>query len=101
MKFGDLPIGSRFRFYSRGKVLTKADKSTYTSLTGKPEKAAADAEVLPEDWPTPPDLPQEPKTSEELAREMLTRMGVPQAWKIRREMLAELIALIKANKGTK
>jgi hypothetical protein len=96
MKFGDLPIGAKFRLYRRGKVRTKLSAKTFEA-DGAVVNGSADAEVFPEDRHIPNE-PEEPKTGEELARDMLTRMGVPQAWKIPRERLAELIALIEAKR---
>lgn len=49
MNFSELPIGAKFRFYRRGKVLEKTSKDAYTGLTGLKQKVAPDAEVLAED----------------------------------------------------
>jgi hypothetical protein len=53
MNFSELPVGAKFRFFRRGLLLTKASKNTYTALAGHPQKAAPDAEVLPEDEDPP------------------------------------------------
>jgi hypothetical protein len=48
MTFAELPGGAKFRFFRRGLLLTKASKNTYTALAGHAQKAAPDAELLPE-----------------------------------------------------
>jgi len=95
MQFSELPIGAKFRFYRRGAVRTKITSTTY-DVDGA--KATADTPVFPENdtLAAPPVVEAAaPKTSEDLARELLTRMGVQQAWKLTTAQLAELIALIE------
>ena len=49
MIFAELPVGAKFRFLRRGLLLTHASKNNYTALAGRAQKAAPDAEVLPEE----------------------------------------------------
>lgn len=50
MKFAELAIGAKFRFWSRGRLLTKTSKTGYTAdLTGEKATAEQDTEVRPED----------------------------------------------------
>ncbi|MDN8613985.1 hypothetical protein, partial [Variovorax ginsengisoli] len=60
MQFSELPVGAKFRFFRRGLLLTKASKSTYAALAGHAQKAALDAEVLPEDEMLAPTAPTAP-----------------------------------------
>lgn len=54
MKFAELAIGAKFRFWSRGRLLTKTSKTGYTAdLTGEKAAAAADTEVRPEEDDAP------------------------------------------------
>jgi hypothetical protein len=94
MNFSDLPVGAKFRFYRRGAVRTKVTSTTY-DVDGA--KTSGDTLVYPEDdsQAPPVDPAGQPKTSEDLARELLIRMGVQQAWKLTTAQLAELIALIE------
>lgn len=65
MRFSDLPVGSKFRFFRRGNVLTKTSKGCYTApLALQEQKAAADAEVLPEDDEPVPVIPAPPKVDD-------------------------------------
>jgi hypothetical protein len=50
VKFRDLPVGTTFRFFRRGLLLTKTSASTYASeQAGMRQSADPDADVLPED----------------------------------------------------
>ena len=65
MNFADLPVFAKFRFWRRGTLLTKTSKSAYTApSTGLEEKAAPDAEVLPEDDEAVPSIPIAPKVDD-------------------------------------
>ena len=57
MKFSDLPVGAQFRFYLRGRLLTKTTKRGYTDPGGATHPADPDVEVQPEDEPEPEPAP--------------------------------------------
>jgi hypothetical protein len=61
MNFAELPVGAKFRFWRRGRLLTKTGKTTYTGETGEKKESAPDVEVRPEDDDTPADPPEPPK----------------------------------------
>jgi hypothetical protein len=54
VKFHELPVGARFRFFRRGLLLTKTGDRTYASeQAGMHQAAAPDSGVLPEDFANP------------------------------------------------
>jgi hypothetical protein len=103
MKFSELPVGARFRFFARGLLHEKVSGSSYSPLTGgTPSASSPEANVLPEDEHAMPvnlsDVPAKPvdrKSSEDQARELLERIGVPNTKKFTSAALAELAALIE------
>ena len=50
MKFGDLSVGAKFRFYPRGPVRTKATHGNYDA-DGQQFGSGADADVIPVEQP--------------------------------------------------
>jgi hypothetical protein len=102
MKFSELPIGARFRFFSRGLLHAKKTSTTYAPDDGgSASPAQPDAQVImeaPEPVASTNAKPQK-KTAEEQARELLERIGVPNVRKFSSAALAELTALIERNKG--
>ena len=57
-------------------------------------------EVIPEDeFDEPTAAPAKPTTTEDKARALLHRMGIPQAWTLPAEKLAELVALIEMSRN--
>lgn len=66
MQFSELRVGAQFRFWRRGRLLTKTSKTTYTGETGEKKESAPDAEVRPEDDDTPAE-PEAPPQRDDTA----------------------------------
>jgi hypothetical protein len=99
MKFSELPVGARFRFFARGLSHVKVSSSSYELVTGgTPNASSPDADVLLQDLALDTaEAPAKPKKkpAEQQAREMLERIGVPNVKKFSSAALAELTALIE------
>lgn len=64
MKFADLPVGAKFRFYRRGTLLTKTSKGGYTTPGAQEQSSAPDVEVLPLEDSAPAGAPAAPKVDD-------------------------------------
>lgn len=104
MQFADLPVGAKFRFWRRGRVLTKTGKSTYTGETGEKKQSAPDVEVRPEDDDAPPEPPERLKRDDteviSKALDLLeAKVGRSEELTAARDALRRLSALSKLKTG--